>query len=226
MTACPSCGTALPTSAIAQTLSAARCPSCRVLIDLDSSRVLRPRATAVPAPEKWQVDTAAPGSLLIRWRWFSVAAFFLVPFTLFWNGIMTAMAFGVTEGMQHPERLLFGLVVPHVWVGVGLAYYCVALFFNSTTVNVTEGTLHVKHGPLPWRGTRAVPVRELEQLFVVEKRGNKGSLSYELCSLSRDGRRQSLVTGLDKESSARFLEVRLEQAMGIVDRPVEGEVKG
>ena len=175
-------------------------------------------------PEKWQVD-AKPGSLLVKWRWLSLAAVFLVPFTLFWNGIMVTMAAGMTDGFSHPERLLIGLAVPHVWVGLGLGYYCLALFLNSTTVRFAEGTLHVKHGPLPWRGTKSIPSREVQQLFVVEKRGNKGSISYELCALMRDGRRQSILTGLTSDGSARFLEVRLEQVMNITDQAVEGELR-
>ena len=209
---------------MSETLGAARCPSCRALIDLSSSRLVQPRPTNVPAPEKWTIE-AAPGSLVVRWRWFSVIAFFLVPFTLFWNGIMSVAAFGVSEGMTHPERLLFGLLVPHVWVGIGLAYYCVALFVNSTTVNLSEGTLHVRHSPLPWRGTKAIPAREVKQLFVLEKRGSKGSISYELCALMADGKKQSLVSGLAAEGEARFLEVKLEQAMNIVDQAVAGELR-
>jgi len=209
---------------VSEQLSAARCPSCKALIDLDSTRVIRPRSLAVAAPEKWHVQ-ATPGSLLVRWRWFSFTAIFLVPFTLFWNGIMLTMGFGVSEGLTHPERLLFGLLVPHVWVGVGLAYYCLALFLNSTTVNFTNGTLHVTHGPLPWWGKRRLPVRDLSQLFVVEKRGSKGRITFELCGLLADGKRVSILSGLSDEAEARFLEVRLEQVLGIVDRPVAGEIR-
>ena len=161
----------------------------------------------------------------MSWRWFNLSALFLVPFTLFWNGILTAMAFGVTEGFQHPERLLFALVLPHAWVGVGLAYYCVAIFLNTTTVQASDGVLHVRHGPIPWRGTRTIPVRELQQLFVMEKRGGRGAISFELCGVLRDGKRQSLLTGLTDEASARFLEVKFEQAMNITDQAVAGEVR-
>lgn len=186
--------------------------------------MVRPRSLAVATPEKWVVQ-ATPGSLLVRWKWFTWPAIFFIPFTLFWNGIMLTMAFGVTEGFTHPERLLFGLVLPHVWVGVGLAYYSVAMLFNSTTVNFANGTLQVTHGPIPWWGKRRLPVRDLSQLFVVEKRGNKGRVTFELCGLLADGKSVSILRGLSDEIQARFLEVRLEQVLGIVDRPVAGEVK-
>jgi hypothetical protein len=222
---CPSCAASLPVSAISEGLRAARCPSCRTLIDLDSSRaVQQPRALAVAVPEKWKVESA-PGSLKVSWRWFSAAVFFLVPFTLFWNGIMVSMTFGMTDGFAHPERLLIALVVPHVWVGVGLTYYCLTLFLNSTTVEFHEGSLRVQHGPLFWRGNRKLGPGEVQQLFVVEKRGSKGSVSFELCGLLRDGKRLKLISGLSDEASARFLEVKLEQAMNIVDQAVAGEVR-
>ena len=224
MTSCPSCSNPLPLSSISEQLGAARCPSCNLLIDLSSGKAVVPRrvATNVVAPEKWKID-AAPGSLTVRWRWFNYMAFILIPFTIFWNGILSTMAFGMTDGMTHPERLLIGIVVPHVWVGVGLVYYCLALFLNSTTVQVSGGLLTVRHAPLPWRGRRSLSTADVMQLFVLEKRGNKGTISYELCAAMRDGKRQSLVRGLNDELEARFLEVRLEQVMNIIDAPVEGE---
>jgi hypothetical protein len=89
--------------------------------------------------------------------------------------------------------LLVGLVVPHVWVGVGLAYACVANLLNSTTITSRFGRLTVKVGPLPWRGNRAFDANDLSQLFVVERRGNRGATTFDVCAVTRDGRRQQLV---------------------------------
>lgn len=214
MTTCPSCGAALPASALSASLGAARCTACRTLIDLDAPRALQPRP--VPeAPKRWLVE-AGPGSLLVRWRWFGPVFLFLVPFTLFWNAIMVGAA---------QSAGWYALLLPHVWVGVGLAYFCLALLINSSTVRVAEGMLHVRHGPLPWLGTRAIPVGELSQLFVVEKRGQKGSVRYELCGLGRDGKRQSIISGLPDADAARFLEARLEHVLSIVNQPVDGEMR-
>ena len=193
------------------------------MIDLALSRAVDSRQLSVATPERWQVE-AKPGSFVARWRWFSAKALFLVPFTIFWNGIMVTMALGATEGFKHPERMLVDLVIPHVWVGVGLAYYCLALFLNSTRVEFHDGKLEVHHGPVFWRGNRKLGVGEVQQLFVVEKRLNR-SITYELCGLMRDGKRMTVLSGVDDEASARFLEVRLEQAMNIRDQPVVGEMR-
>lgn len=224
MTNCPSCSTALPPSAIAESLAAARCPSCKALIDLDSTRVIRPRNVTVAAPQRWQIE-AAPGSLVVRWRWLTWVALIFIPFTLFWNGVLLTMAFAGTEGFTHPERLLFGLLIPHVWVGIGFSYFTLASFLNSTEVRFNNGMLHVKHGPLPWRGQHHLQTREVAQLFVLEKRSSRRATTYDLCALLSDGKRISLLSSLTDEGQARFLELRLEQVMGIVDRPVAGELK-
>jgi hypothetical protein len=114
--------------------------------------------------------------------------------------------------------------VPHTWVGLGLLYAIGISFFNRTRVEAKGGVLTVKQGPLPTPGNRRLDVGDIDQLFVLEKRGNRGAVSYELCAVTREGRRVSVVSGLSDAQDARFLEVRLEQALDLKDRPVEGEV--
>ncbi len=124
----------------------------------------------------------------------------------------------------HPERLLFGLAVPHVWVGLGLVYYTIAMLVNTTAVRCAQGVLTVRHYPLPWFGRKTLEVRDLRQLFVVERRATKGGISYELCVLLDGERRITVLKSLDSADKARFLEVRLEQALEITDAPVLGEL--
>jgi hypothetical protein len=221
---CPACGTVLLETAISQLLEAGRCPKCEVLLDLRSGkRVSRLPAIEYPPPERWTIDDRF-GRLQIRWRWWTWAVVPLTAAALFWNGILFAMGLGISDGFKHPERLLFGLVVPHVWVGVFFAYTALAGWVNSTRIECGGGELSVHIGPLPWRGRRRFVSRELTQLFVVERHG-KGGSKYELCAVTRDGRRQVVVRGLARELEARFLETRLERTLGIEDRPVEGELR-
>lgn len=138
--------------------------------------------------------------------------------------MLLSVASGVTDGFTHPEKLLFGLLVPHVWIGAGLVYFTLATFLNSTTVKVRNGELTVHHGPLPWRGNHQFLANSLVQVFVVEKRSNRGTLSYDVCGLTRDGKRQQIMK-LEQPEQARFLEQRTEQALGLRDTPVEGEFR-
>jgi hypothetical protein len=166
-----------------------------------------------PTPERWHVDEGA-GTLHVRWSWFTRAVFFIVPFMLFWNGALIGMGVTVTEGGAHLERLLLGLAVPHVWVGVGLVYWVLATFMNSTAVSLTGNTLSVRHGPLPWIGNRTLDIGDLEQLFVVEKRGSKGRVTFDVCAMKKDRTKQVLVGGLDA----------YERALGLRDEAVSSEV--
>lgn len=204
---CPACAAPLPESAIASSLSVCRCPSCNAVSDL----LAKPKpVVTVPMPEKWSVEGTGR-ALTIRWPWLKASTVILVPFTLFWNGVLLSVASGMTDDFAHPEKLLFGLLVPHVWIGVGLLYFTLATFLNSTTVKVRNGELTVHHGPLPWRGNHHFLANALVQLFVVEKRSNRGTLSYDVCGLSREGKRQQII--------------RLEQPLGLRDAPVEGEFR-
>ena len=54
----------------------------------------------------------------------------------------------------------------------------------------------ISKGPMPWLGNRSIPVEELRQLFVVEKRGNRGAVSYEVCAVLRDGRVDTRIEAL------------------------------
>ena len=150
---CPSCGAPVPDSSIHRALGAGRCPECKRLFEPGASAAVAtrpaatPRPAAVPVPEGWVVDDSG-GAWEVRWKWPRVAVLFLIPFTVFWNFVLVMLAGGFAMG--HPERLLFGLVVPHVWVGVGLVYYTFALLVNTTAVRCAQGVLTVRHYPMPW----------------------------------------------------------------------------
>jgi hypothetical protein len=228
MANCESCGATIPSSAISTSLRAARCPHCGTLVDLDRGMpqfvagTARKDAMPAPIPERWTIEDGMRG-LSVRWSWFQYTALILIPFALFWNGIMVAMGVAATDHGQHLERLLIGLAIPHVWIGMGLIYFILATFLNSTTISAYDGQLLVRKGPLPWFGNRTLGVVDIEQLFVLEKHGNKGKITYELCAVMRDGRNQSVLTGIDSLDQARFLESKFEQYLHIEDRPVPGE---
>lgn len=117
----------------------------------------------------------------------------------------------------------------HVAAGVGLTYFTICGFVNSTRVMANYESLRVRHGPLPWFGNRDVPRLDIDQLFTKEKvvQGKNGpSRSYELHARLRSGRDVKLVTGLSEAEQARFMEQELERFLGIRDEAVSGELRG
>lgn len=187
-----------------------------------------PRA-AVPMPPRFTVEQGA--SLKITWRWFGPQFLFLVFFCVFWDGFLVfwyAAAFGMAatgSASGSAPMLLFPLL--HVGVGIGLSYYTICGFVNSTVIEAGSGRLSVKHGPLPWRGNIDIDSSQFEQLCSEEMvhRGKNGvTRTYDVSAVDRDGVWRKLVKGLPEPAQALFLEQALESHLSIVDRPAGGEL--
>lgn len=226
---CPGCGAALPDAAINEALRAARCPACGKLSDVGPNG--RPAISAgagptmlVAAPKGWDIEEG-PRSLAVAWSWRTWSLLFLVPFALFWNGILAVAFVALVGSAENPLHACGFLALPHVWVGIGLAYYIVASFLNRTELRYADGTFSVRHGPVPWRGQLTLASADLEQLFVVEAKGMRRGPTFQLCALLRNGRREVILRHLPDLTQAKFLERRFEDVMGIVNVVVEGEAK-
>jgi hypothetical protein len=116
----------------------------------------------------------------------------------------------------------------HLAVGVLLTYTVLAMYLNRTVLEISEGRLTVRHGPLPWPGNRALDVSEVEQLYCQEKvsRNRQGAASstYTVSALLKGGRRVPLLDSLPRRDDALFVEQLVEKYLGIDDRPVGGEL--
>jgi hypothetical protein len=113
-------------------------------------------------------------------------------------------------------------------VGVGLTYFTLAGFLNQTTIEVDTFRLSIRHGPLPWFGNCTLPAAEIGQLYCQERtrRQNNGgsSTTYSVSAVTKGGRQVKLVSTLEDQDQALFIEQQIEQYLGIEDRPVGGEL--
>lgn len=220
---CRNCGSALSPEDISPQLAAARCRHCQSLFALPVAAGGRtiPRPE-VPLPGNFQFrDDGRTLELTRRWRGFR--AWFLLFFSLFWNGFMIVWhVISISTGAW--VMSLFGLI--HTGVGVFLAYYTAALFLNRTVIRANATTLDVKSGPLPWKGDISLPSSAVSQLYCKEKisHGKNGSsASYRVEAVLDGNRRETLVSGLDNADHALFIEQQLERHLKIADVPVAGE---
>lgn len=224
---CPSCGAGIK---ITPQTRSAKCEYCGVehilKVNLPAAAPggetpagSRPRAQA-PLPDGVTLKRYTNGLRFVR-RWFSISYFFLAFFCLFWDGFLCfwySMAF-------KSQNLVFALFpMLHLAVGVYLTYSVIAGFVNSSVIELNRKKLVITHGPLPWPGEVDVPIGEMEQLYVTEKVGRKGSRSYKLCALLKNGRKIDLLSNLDSPEIAFFIEQQVEEWLKISDRPVAGEI--
>lgn len=164
-------------------------------------------------------------SFIIRRRWFSAAAFFLIFFAIVWNAFMvgwmlTAFSSG-NWGMA-----AFGSI--HAAVGIGVGYAAIAMLLNKTDVTVNPYYLSVRHYPLPWFGSKRIRVDLVKQLFVKEQvvnSKNGSSVTYRVHLITDGDREEKLLSGLSDVSQAKFIEREIESILGLPDIPVAGEYR-
>lgn len=178
----------------------------------------------IPLPKQLKI-VHDRDAMIIRRKWFSPLAFFLVFFALFWNGFMVVwMTMALREGVW--VMAAFGSI--HAFVGLFLAYFCVASFINTTDVSIDPNYLTVRHYPLPWLGNKKIRVHTIKQLYSKEhiSRSKNGvNVSYRLFVITNDNQEEKLLTGLTELSQARFIEREIENVLGLEDLPVSGEFR-
>jgi hypothetical protein len=161
--------------------------------------------------------------LELSWRWFSWKFLPLAFFCVAWDSFLCfwySIAF--TTGAPW---IMVVFPIAHLAVGVGLSYFTLAGFFNTSQLYIDRNVFMVTHGPLPWFGGLQVPVTQVEQLYCKSKPvGKDSSPTYQLSVILKDGRKKDLLSNLDSPEIGFYIEQQIESWLNIPDRPVRGEI--
>lgn len=244
---CQRCDAQIPAGDVNIRTSIAKCNACDAVFNIEKQLGTdndgRRPLVAMPKGMKVHVDDAAwngigedpyrgivlrsTGATKVEWRWFRPSVFFLLFFTILWNGFLINW---YSAALSSGSLLMTLFPIIHVAVGVGLTYHVACQFLNTTTMTLKDHELVIRVSPLPSLSTRnrRIPAKSIEQLFVKEhthqSSSNHGSSStsytYSLNALI-DGKELKLVK-LDEEGQALFLEQLFERQLGIKDRAVGG----
>jgi len=228
---CQSCGKQIPAEHINIEKAIAKCSTCSAVFGFTdqieglSETGVKSQYDDLPMPHGVRIDTW-DGSLTITRRWLSPAYLFLAFFCVIWNGFLV---FWYTVAFAGNAPLIMKLFpLGHAAVGAGLVYFTLAGFLNRTRIRVSDEALTVRHGPLPWFGSRDIPTDDIQQLYCTEhyhrSRHGTGSTTYRLNAALQDGRKIALLSGLSDTPHALFIEQEIESHLGIKDRRVRGEM--
>jgi hypothetical protein len=218
---CRECGATIDADDVNLDRMVAKCRQCDAVFGIDGMVESTVKPMDVPLPERFQLEPTIDG-LRIRWRWFAWVHIFIAIFAIFWNGFVFSWM-GITLFTEMWGFSLFGTI--HLLVGLGLAYFALTGFINSTTIDVNAMEIRVKNGPLPWPG-KELASPTIAQLYTKERisRGRRStSVSYEVHAVTGEGRHEKLLGGLHDTEQALFLEQEIERYLGLKDRPVRGE---
>lgn len=164
---------------------------------------------SLPVPEGFQILQQGRNGI-IRRRWFTHAAWFLLFFCLFWN---TFLVFWYVMAFRSPPKnasawlpILFPL--GHVAIGLGLLYFVLSLFLNKTDIIFAAHELRVRTHPLPWPGNQVIRATNLAAFLVREReisRKNSRSTVYDLLYVDSTNHEQPLVKKLPRREQADYL---------------------
>lgn len=192
------------------------CPECGTVQSLDQHPQLEsilPQLTP-----KGITPHISDNALTITRRWFSQKYIFITFFAIFWNVFLFFFASNVGVWIY--------LFCPHGWIGLGLIYYVLAGYLNSTEMHITPNYLTVQHGPLPHWGNKQFNTKQIEQLYVrenIHRSKNSTSYTYALWMKPVAGNDEKLIEGMDRPEHAFFLEQEIERFLGIVDEYMPNE---
>lgn len=227
---CEDCGAEIAAADIELKTMLAKCQACSAVFSFAAQLGPPPPALvpavrpAVPLPAGIEVFREGKDLVLER-SWFTWSVIPMAAFALFWNGFM-AVWFGISISQGLWPMALFGTL--HGAVGLAMIYGVLLTIFEVTKVQITEGKLRIRNGPLPYTGNQEFSVRELDQLYTkrnVSHGRDSTSVSFELHAVLNDRRHVKLMEGLEDSAQALYLEQELEDFLGIEDRPVAGELE-
>lgn len=161
--------------------------------------------------------------LVLSYKWFSPKAFFLLFFSIFWNAITVSALVGAGAA----GSALF--LLPFLAVGLGVGYSAIATFVNKTSLKVSEDSLQIGSGPLPWFDRKKIPIETIKQFYVQEKEhynqehGNT-YFTYQLRVILEDGQDEKLIVVDQSDSKiVKQVEHKIETFLGLPDYKIKGE---
>ncbi len=235
---CKNCGAPIQEKDIYLELAMAKCSHCGTIFSLRGMELPPslqpkpapppeptppPRRRLVPMPDKFHVFDKGE-TFQLTYRWFDLKFIFLLVFSVFWNGIVCVW-YGAAFSTGLSPMMLFGLL--HLAAGIGMGYYTLAGFLNSTTITAREGMLSIQHRPLPWPGSKQLSALDIKQLYCKEKvqRSDNGEQhTYQVYTILTNGSKEKLLSDLSKPEQALYIEQELERYLAIQDQPVPGEL--
>ncbi|MEM1209317.1 MAG: hypothetical protein AAGI54_08620 [Planctomycetota bacterium] len=236
---CRSCGANLHADDVNTAMGIAKCRHCGAVYAFGAamgggaakagSGEPGPRVRAeVEKPSGFTIEED-PYRFRITQRWLTWKVIPLAVFAVLWDGFLVFWYFMAINAIRDGDAMAWVMAlfpVLHLAAGVVITYAVIATLFNTTTIDVNDRELSVRHGPLWVPGNKTLRSLDIKQLYCKTKvnNGKNGTtFSYQLFAIKNDGKEEKLLTNLDQQSHAIYVEQQIERVMGIKDEAVAGE---
>ncbi len=146
--------------------------------------------------------------------------------SFFWNILLIPL---IILMLYMGDFFLLLIFSGHIFSGLYLIWYLMALLLNKTNILVDKEGIKIKHSPIPAVNRSInIPRSSIKQLYVTrytQKLGNrkKSIQSYALYVILNNNKSIPLLKGMDQKTQL-YLEQEIETYLDIKDHPVKGEV--
>lgn len=153
---------------------------------------------------------------------------FMTLFTFMWNLILLPFVLMILLTGNWSILLFISL---HLAVGLGLLWYTLAVYFNKSSLTISERNLRIRSLPIPLPTFRStdLEVADIEQLYVSKYTASTTNgvpnYAYALYAIMKDGKKISLLRGMNRETQ-RYIEREIESYLGIKNKIVSEEDRG
>lgn len=230
---CDSCREPVPAADVNLDTVLAKCRKCNAVFDFSRQVDRRDPTPAKARRDKGEIPMPAGflveddgRTLDITRKWARGPGCFMLFFSVFWNGV----TWTITIGSFFSDAPLFArfFMIPFQVIGLVTAYIAVAFFCNRTIIRIADDRLTVRARPIPWMNNRDLAVDTLDQLWCMEyvayTQNDVPQFRFSVEAMLKDGTKLRLIPGLEQPEQALYLEGLLEKKLGIVDRPMGGEI--
>ncbi len=224
---CPSCGAKMVFHSWEEKLVCQYCGSEQILLlpTRGSEKADAGARPVIPKPNRVEVRRGKNDSLELRYRWFSWKVFPMAFFAIFWDGFL-CLWYMIALSSSSVNWIMVLFPILHLAIGIGITYYVIASFLNTTTITVDKQWFKVQHDPVPWPGEVKAPVGNIEQFYCqqrIKTSRDSTTVTYKLNAVMKDGTKKELLSNLDAPEIAGYMEQVVEKFLGIEDRRIQGE---
>jgi len=228
---CPECEAKIEYRDININKALAKCHACDTVFKFEKKLATpKYKKTYVDLPEGIETyDMPNAVDFEINWKKSSSSFWFFLIFAVFWNGIVGIF---VAIGLSTGEMAFLAMLFFHIVVGLGFAYYVLALFLNTTYIGVNAYDLTVEHKPIPipFFKTREIPIENIEQLhverYVASKTNGRPDYAFSVFVKVKEVQKPiKLMKGLKTWEQGRYIEQEIENFLSITDKKVGNEWK-
>lgn len=222
---CPNCRSTIPSEDVNIGALIAKCNNCNHVFNFNEHAVKPYNKPEVPMPPGMEM-LALNSELDIQFRWKDGMNSFLTFFTIVWNLMMLPFLYQIVSSGEWGGLLALSA---HLAVGVGLLYYTICMFVNTTYVTVDRRNLLVEHLPLkfPFTKNHSISTSDIKQVYferyTASTSNDKPNYAFQVIVILNSEDRINIVKGLRTQYQGRFIEQEIERFLNIKDEPVEEE---